>query len=143
MAQWLGQAWFKCHDRREFFPLCSVPLLRVSCRKNTVLCWFVITVYNVAPHNYRIQPNYCTVRLGFSNLQDTLICGQICIYLLRIHYKKDQKRTYLMMTMRFFLTLYKGICCGYSFELHRLVDAIQMSTHNICLCKEKSTLVVI
>ena len=32
--------------------------------------------------------------------------------------------------------LYKGICCGYSFELHRLVDAIQMSTHNICLCKE-------
>ena len=116
---------------------------------------------------YCIRPNYRTVRLGFPNLQDTLICGQICIYLLRIHYKKDQKRTYLMMTMRFFLTfftkayvvgthlncidlsmqfkwvpttyafLYKGICCGYSFELHRLVDAIQMSTHNICLCKEE------
>ena len=68
---------------------------------------------------YRIRPNYRTVRLGFSNLQDTLICGQICIYLLRIHYKKDQKRTYLMMTMRFFSDfLYKGICCGYSFELH-------------------------
>ena len=32
--------------------------------------------------------------------------------------------------------IYKGICCGYSFELHRLVDAIQMSTHNICLYKE-------
>ena len=32
--------------------------------------------------------------------------------------------------------LYKGICCGYPFELHRLVDAIQMSTHNICLYKE-------
>ena len=55
---------------------------------------------------YRIRPNYRTVRLGFSNLQDTLICGQICIYLLRIHYKKDQKRTYLMMTMRFFLTFF-------------------------------------
>ena len=55
---------------------------------------------------YRIGPNYHTVRLGFSNLQDTLICGQICIYLLRIHYKKDQKRTYLMMTMRFFLTFF-------------------------------------
>ena len=27
------------------------------------------------------------------------------------------------------------ICCGYSFELHRLVDAIQMSTHNICIYK--------
>ena len=36
--------------------------------------------------------------------------------------------------------LYKSICCGYSFELHRqvelLVDAIQMGTHNICLYKE-------
>ena len=32
--------------------------------------------------------------------------------------------------------LYKGICCGYSFELHRQVDAIQMSTHNISLYKE-------
>ena len=32
--------------------------------------------------------------------------------------------------------LYKGICCEYPFELHRLVDAIQMSTHNICLYKE-------
>ena len=28
--------------------------------------------------------------------------------------------------------LYKSICCGYSFELHRQVDAIQMGTHNIC-----------
>ena len=34
---------------------------------------------------YRIRPNYRNVRLGFSNLQDTLICGQICIYL----YTKD------------------------------------------------------
>ena len=55
---------------------------------------------------YRIRPNYHIVRLGISNLQDTRICGQICIYLLRIHYKKDQKRTYLMMIMRFFLTFF-------------------------------------
>ena len=42
-----------------------------------------------------------------------------------------------MMIMRFFSDfLYKGICCEYSFELHRQVDAIQMSTHNICLFKE-------
>ena len=42
-----------------------------------------------------------------------------------------------MMIMRFFSDfLYKGICCGYSFELHQQVDAIQMSTHNICLYKE-------
>ena len=43
-----------------------------------------------------------------------------------------------MMIMRFFFSdfLYKGICCGYSFELHRQVDAIQMRTHNICLYKK-------
>ena len=42
------------------------------------------------------------------------------------------------MIMRFFFSdfLYKGICCGYSFELHRQVDAIQMSSHNICLYEE-------
>ena len=35
----------------------------------------------------------------------------------------------------FFLSdfLYKSVCCGYSFELHQQVDAIQTSTHNICL----------
>ena len=64
-------------------------------------------LFKILYATYRIRPNYRTVRLGFSNLQDTLICGQICIYLLRIHYKKDQKRTYLMMTMRFFLTFFK------------------------------------
>ena len=42
-----------------------------------------------------------------------------------------------MIIMRFFSNfIYKGICCGYSFELHRQVDAIQMSTHNMCLYKE-------
>ena len=41
--------------------------------------------------------------------------------------------------------LYKNICCGYSFELPRLVEAIQMSSHNICFYKEvdKSTQTVI
>ena len=35
--------------------------------------------------------------------------------------------------------------CGYSFELPRLVEAIQMSTHNVCFYKEvdKSALVVV
>ena len=32
--------------------------------------------------------------------------------------------------------LSKSICCGYAFELHRQIDAIQMGTHNICLYKE-------
>ena len=43
-------------------------------------------------------------------------------------------------------SVYRIICCGYSFELPRLVEAIQMSTHNICLFHkevDKSTLVVI
>ena len=31
---------------------------------------------------------------------------------------------------------FKGICYGYSFELHRHVDPIQMGTHNICFYKE-------
>ena len=41
--------------------------------------------------------------------------------------------------------LYKSICCGYSFELPRLVGAIQTSTDNIYFYKEvdKSTLAVI
>ena len=86
---------------------------------------------------YRIGLNYPSVSLDVSKLLGTLICGKICIYLLRIHYRKDQKRTYLIMTTQFHSDfLYKGTCCGYSFELHRQVDAIQMSTHNICLCKE-------
>ena len=33
--------------------------------------------------------------------------------------------------------LSKSIYCGYSFELHRQVDAIQMGTHNICPYKEE------
>ena len=32
--------------------------------------------------------------------------------------------------------LYKSMCCGYSSELHRQVDAIQMGTQNICFYKE-------
>ena len=41
--------------------------------------------------------------------------------------------------------LYKTICCGHSFELPRLVEAIQMSSYNVCFFKEayKSTPTVI
>ena len=41
--------------------------------------------------------------------------------------------------------LYKNICCGYSFELPRFAEAIQMKTHSISFYKEvdKSTLAVI
>ena len=64
---------------------------------------------------------------------------KICIYLLLwVHSKRDQERTYLIIIMQIFFSdfLYKGICYGYSFELHQQVDAIHMSTHNICLYEE-------
>ena len=43
-----------------------------------------------------------------------------------------------MMIMQFFFSdfLYKGIICGYSFELYRQVNAIQMRIHNICFYKK-------
>ena len=59
------------------------------------------------------------------------------LYLLRIHYKKIRKGLIWWWLCNFFSDfLYKGICCGYSFELHRQVDAIQMRTNNICLYKK-------
>ena len=45
------------------------------------------------------------------------------------------KDTFLKGSAKDFL--YKSIYCGYSFELHRHVDAIQMGTHNICLLVDK------
>ena len=62
--------------------------------------------------------------------------------ILRVHLKIDQRKTYLMMLMGCFLSfcfsdfLHKSIRCGYPFELHQQVDAIQMGTHNVCLYKE-------
>ena len=41
---------------------------------------------------YRIKPNNRTVHLGFSKLLGTLICGKICIYLLRVHLKKKIRK---------------------------------------------------
>ena len=56
---------------------------------------------------------------------------------LRIHYKKRSEKNLFDDDYAIFSDfLYKGIYCGYSFELHQQVDAIQMSTHNICLYKE-------
>ena len=73
-----------------------------------VLCMYNMH-YRIRPY-YRTYPYKCTVK-KFRSLQITT-------------------------SVVFSLLLYKGICCGYSSELHRQVNAIQMSTHNICLCKE-------
>ena len=40
---------------------------------------------------------------------------------------------YVIFFLIFFI---KNICCRYTFELHQQVDAVQISTHNICLYKE-------
>ena len=52
---------------------------------------------------------------------------------------KDSSNDAYAMFLSFFcflLFLYENVCCWYSFELHRSVDAIQMGNHNICLYKE-------
>ena len=51
-------------------------------------------------------------------------------------YKRSEKNLFDDDYAIFSDFLYKGRCCGYSFELHRQVDAIQMSIHNISLYKE-------
>ena len=60
---------------------------------------------------------------------------------------EDSSNNAYAMFLCFFSSdfLYKSICCGNSFELHRQVDAIQMGTYNICFYEEvnRSTLDVI
>ena len=62
------------------------------------------------------------------------------ICLLRLHIKKKKKKSakdlFDDVYPLFSNFLYKSICCGYSFELHGQVEAIQMGIHNKCLSKE-------
>ena len=64
-----------------------------------------------------------------------------------VHFKKRSTNDLFDDIYAIFFSefLYKSTCCGYSFEVHPEVDAIQMGTHNICLYREidKSTLAVI
>ena len=116
-----------------------------SNRKNKlkfVLTWRINLLWSILwDYEYRIRPYYHTVRLGFSKLLGNL-WQNMTSSILRVHLNKIQWRTYQMMLMRcycvFFFSdfLNKSICCGYSFELHRQVDAIQMGTHNIYLYKD-------
>ena len=75
------------------------------------VCWLLLKQLFRIRSNYRTYPYKRTVK-KFRSLQIT--ASVIFLY--------------------FFLKA--CICCGYSFELHQLVDAIQMSAHNICLYKE-------
>ena len=65
---------------------------------------------------YRIQSNYHTYP-----------------YKRTVKQFRSRQITASVLFVYFFI---KAYVVGYSFELHRLVDAIQMSNHNICLCKE-------
>ena len=58
---------------------------------------------------YIIRSNYRIVLKFFKITWKT--CGKICVYVLRIHFKKDLQRTHLMMFMRlFFLIFLKKTC---------------------------------
>ena len=64
----------------------------------------------------------------------------ICIYLLRVHFKKnkDQQRTHPMMLMRCFYVfcLLSSFIKAYVVGTHlNCINLFQMSTHNICLYK--------
>ena len=56
------------------------------------------------------------------------------IYLFLRNMKSLRKNFFFFLFL--FYCLYQSRCCGYLFELHRRVDAIQMDTHNIYLYKE-------
>ena len=51
----------------------------------------------------------------------------------------------MILLQYYFWIFFIKTCCGHSFELPQLVEAIQMSSHKICFYKEvdKSTLTVI
>ena len=71
----------------------------------------------------------------------------------RVHFKERSAEDFMRSVFNdayallFSVFLYKIICCGFSFELPRPVEAIQRSTHNICYYKGvhvyKSTLFAI
>ena len=69
----------------------------------------------------------------------TLPKGTGCNYRIRSNYRtypyKHTVKYFVVLRLQpciFYLLLYRSICCWYSFELPRQVEAIQMSTSNIC-----------
>ena len=62
------------------------------------------------------------------------------IDLITAHAPISAQSSNLVVLAYFYQLLYKSICCGYSFELSRLVEAIQTSTHNKCFRKENQNI---
>ena len=79
------------------------------------------------------------MHLGFSKLLGKLVVKYVSTYTkgtLKQRSVKDLSNdAYAVLLFSFFFSdfLDKSMCCGYSFELHQQVDAVQMGTHNICL----------
>ena len=71
---------------------------------------------------YHIRPNYCTVCLGFSKALGKLVVKK---HLIRAHFKERSTEDFMRSV---FNNAYRSRCCVYSFELPRLVEAIQMGT---------------
>ena len=89
---------------------------------------------------YCIRPNYCTMRLGFSKFLGKLGVKYVSTYTegtLKQRSAKDLSNDAYVMFLCFLFSdiLYKSIYCGYLFELCQQVEAIQISTHSICLYK--------
>ena len=78
--------------------------------------------------NFHIQPNNRTVRLG-------KILGKLVVRY--VPAKDSSNDVYVVfLCCCFFYDFLYSICCGYSFELHRQVDAIRMGpTTFVCIKK--------
>ena len=85
---------------------------------HTSVFWVLMTVLQITTcfdEKYHILPNFRT-------------CS----------YKRTVKQlvVFRLQPVYIYLLLYKNICCWYSFELPRQVEAIQMNTNNIYFYKE-------
>ena len=109
---------------------------------------YISTILPRTRFSYRILPNYRTVCLSLIIIIIIFFFSKLLE--IRVPFKIRSAENFVKGVINdtcailFWLT-YKIICCWYSFELPRHVEAIQMSTNNICFCKveDKSTLVVI
>ena len=74
---------------------------------------------------YCIQPIYCTVCLGFQNYWENLLVKYApykgTLKITRGHHERIIYDAYAIFVSD---CLYKSICCGYSFEMPRLVETI-------------------
>ena len=128
-----------------FYPVhCLFVLLCGFCRTlwspcwGTGCLWSVVCVLSVLV-GYRIRPNYRTVCLGFSKLLGKLALKCFCAYLGYTLKKRISKGLIWWCLCYFFwLSFEKHMLWVLIWILHRQVDAIQMSTHNICLHKEET-----